>query len=495
MEIKNNRILIIASTLLLLYVFVSYCFNNVLNLGLNKLIPSFNFNSISLVGKLFDMAGSINNKSTEASDNSIYSNLNSADNIRDKSDSNISARNNVTELNSKFNEIAAQVSAASSKADSVKNDLDKISNQTQESFTAVGSALGKMEAKLDKIEKNIVHNPELNEHNNSIPKNIKVDNIDVAKSVSVISKASESTQVNTTQVFSKSDSITDNNLNVKISDLNRDLIKNFETTKKTKDFLAKNLVDDNIIKELINNQLPQTVLKKTQESEISSRQFIDDKQWIADMNARVRIENALSAFNKDSSIKLSVLIYDSLNEMNVRTADINLNNRIYLVIVHQGGLRIKFITEPQYSAVLTKKISNEIITKDMFPVIRKGERAAGIINAINQIEKLFKNTNNKDLNYQPSKIDNIPVAIKQVHPEYPKELINSKIKGEVVVDFIVDRNGKVDNAYIVRSTNVAFNQSAIDAILQWKFRPGTKNGINVDMHLQVPLLFNPSNLE
>ena len=102
MEIKNNRILIIASTLLLLYVFVSYCFNNVLNLGLNNLIPSLNFNSISLVGKLFDMAGSINNKSTEASDNSIYSNLNSANNIRDKADSNISARNNVTELNSKI---------------------------------------------------------------------------------------------------------------------------------------------------------------------------------------------------------------------------------------------------------------------------------------------------------------------------------------------------------------------------------------------------------
>ena len=496
MEIKNKRILIISSTFLLLYVFVTYCFNNSLNFGLNNLIPSLNFNSISTVGKLFDFAGKIRSvKSTFDSNNSIINYFNSNSNKKDKSDPVISVPNNVTDINSKFNEIEGQVSAASSKADDVKSELNKISNQTQEAFIEVGRTLGKIQAELKIIENNSAHSYEAKEQNNSKRKDAKVDNTAEVRAYSITSKPTELTQVNSNQVLSKDESLTVNNLNIKISDLNKDLIKNFDTIKNSKASITTNIIDDNSKKILIYNQLPKSILKNTQESEPSSRQFIDDKQWIVNKNNRLRIENALYAFNKNSSRTLSVLIFDSINEMNSKTADINLNNRIYIVIVNESGLRIKFLNDKQYTNVLTKKITNEIITRDMFPDIHKGDRAAGIINAINQIEILFKNTNIQNLNYQSSKVDNIPVCIKQVHPQYPKEMINSKIKGEVVVDFIADRKGDVANAFVVKSTNSAFDQAAIDAIFQWKFRPATKNGINVDMHLQVPVLFDPNNLE
>ena len=52
----------------------------------------------------------------------------------------------------KIDDIAAQVSAASSKADSVKASLDSVAKQTQDAFTAVGNSIGTMQAQLAKIE-------------------------------------------------------------------------------------------------------------------------------------------------------------------------------------------------------------------------------------------------------------------------------------------------------------------------------------------------------
>ena len=52
----------------------------------------------------------------------------------------------------KIDDIAAQVAAASSKADSVKASLDSVAKQTQDAFTAVGNSIGTMQAQLAKIE-------------------------------------------------------------------------------------------------------------------------------------------------------------------------------------------------------------------------------------------------------------------------------------------------------------------------------------------------------
>ena len=41
-----------------------------------------------------------------------------------------------------------------------------------------------------------------------------------------------------------------------------------------------------------------------------------------------------------------------------------------------------------------------------------------------------------------------------------------------------------------KSTDPAFDQAAIDAVKQWKFEPGTRNGEKVQFKLRIPITFN-----
>ncbi|HRJ47839.1 MAG TPA: TonB family protein [Opitutaceae bacterium] len=64
----------------------------------------------------------------------------------------------------------------------------------------------------------------------------------------------------------------------------------------------------------------------------------------------------------------------------------------------------------------------------------------------------------------------------QVAPRHPFDLRQAGIEGEVVVEFIVDADGRVQNAFVVRSTHRSFEAPALQAIAQWRFNPGRLEG-------------------
>ena len=88
-----------------------------------------------------------------------------------------------------------------------------------------------------------------------------------------------------------------------------------------------------------------------------------------------------------------------------------------------------------------------------------------------------------------SMLDQTPVAKFQARPQYPFEMRRAGIAGEVVVDFIVDTNGDVQNAYALRSSQREFEAAAVQAVSKWKFKPGRKGGRDVPTHMQVPIVF------
>jgi protein TonB len=88
-----------------------------------------------------------------------------------------------------------------------------------------------------------------------------------------------------------------------------------------------------------------------------------------------------------------------------------------------------------------------------------------------------------------SKLDQAPQPKFQARPQFPFEMRRAGISGEVLVDFIVDTNGEVRNAYAVHSTQREFEASAVQAVSKWKFRPGRKGGHAVFTHMQVPIQF------
>jgi protein TonB len=89
-----------------------------------------------------------------------------------------------------------------------------------------------------------------------------------------------------------------------------------------------------------------------------------------------------------------------------------------------------------------------------------------------------------------SQLDKSPIPKFRARPAYPFEMVREGISGEVFVDFIVDPNGNVRNAFVLRSSRPEFEESAVRAVSKWTFIPGQKNNHAVYTHMQVPIRFN-----
>ncbi len=89
-----------------------------------------------------------------------------------------------------------------------------------------------------------------------------------------------------------------------------------------------------------------------------------------------------------------------------------------------------------------------------------------------------------------SDLDQKPRPIFQRPPTYPPELRKQKRQGTVYVLFTVDREGRVADAKVDKSTDPAFERPALEAVKQWKFEPGTRKGEPVQFRMRVPITFN-----
>jgi TonB family protein len=91
--------------------------------------------------------------------------------------------------------------------------------------------------------------------------------------------------------------------------------------------------------------------------------------------------------------------------------------------------------------------------------------------------------------YDISKLDQVPRAKFQARPQYPFEMRRAGIEGSVIVDFIIDTAGNVQNAFAAKSSQREFEAAAIQAVSQWQFDPGRKGSGDVNTHMQVPIVF------
>jgi protein TonB len=82
-----------------------------------------------------------------------------------------------------------------------------------------------------------------------------------------------------------------------------------------------------------------------------------------------------------------------------------------------------------------------------------------------------------------------PVVIRRVAPLYPKLAINARMNGTVIVECIIDKTGRVREAHVLRSTSTMFDQSALDAVQQWQFAPGSLHGNAIDTIFDLTVTF------
>jgi TonB family protein len=91
--------------------------------------------------------------------------------------------------------------------------------------------------------------------------------------------------------------------------------------------------------------------------------------------------------------------------------------------------------------------------------------------------------------YDASELDRKVVLRKPVDPLYPADLKKAGVDGEVLVDFVIDLTGAVQDVRVVRSSHREFEAPTIEALRQWKFSPGEKGGIAVNTRVQQLLVF------
>ena len=78
--------------------------------------------------------------------------------------------------------------------------------------------------------------------------------------------------------------------------------------------------------------------------------------------------------------------------------------------------------------------------------------------------------------------------ISSVPPQYPALAKNQHVSGNVLVDALIDANGKVTTMKVVSGPTL-LHQAAMDALKQWKYQPASLDGKPVAMHLTVTLQF------
>jgi len=78
--------------------------------------------------------------------------------------------------------------------------------------------------------------------------------------------------------------------------------------------------------------------------------------------------------------------------------------------------------------------------------------------------------------------------ISKVAPVYPALAKNQHVSGNVLVDALIDANGKVTTMKVISGPTL-LHQAAMDALRQWKYQPATLDGKPVPMHLTVTLQF------
>ncbi len=87
-------------------------------------------------------------------------------------------------------------------------------------------------------------------------------------------------------------------------------------------------------------------------------------------------------------------------------------------------------------------------------------------------------------------VEELPEAITKVPPVYPDAARAAGVKGTVLVQALVGKDGRVAEAKIVKSIP-ELDEAAVNAVRQWVFKPALSGGKPVAVWVAVPVRFPP----
>ena len=83
-----------------------------------------------------------------------------------------------------------------------------------------------------------------------------------------------------------------------------------------------------------------------------------------------------------------------------------------------------------------------------------------------------------------------PVPLYKVEPEYSEEARKAKFQGTVVLEIVIDEHGNPTNFRMLNPLGLGLDEKAIEAVRQWRFRPGMRNGKPVAVVARIDVSFH-----
>ena len=82
-----------------------------------------------------------------------------------------------------------------------------------------------------------------------------------------------------------------------------------------------------------------------------------------------------------------------------------------------------------------------------------------------------------------------PSLLREVKPDYTEDARRRGIRGEVLMEIVVRRDGAVGDVKVLDGLGYGLDERAIAAVRQWKFSPATLHGKVVDVVVEVSMEF------
>ncbi len=93
--------------------------------------------------------------------------------------------------------------------------------------------------------------------------------------------------------------------------------------------------------------------------------------------------------------------------------------------------------------------------------------------------------------FTPGEGVSAPTAVTVVRPDYTEAAIAARIEGEVVMTAVVLADGTVGDVTVTKSLDSVngLDEQAVNALKQWRFEPGMKDGKPVAVQVYVQSRF------
>jgi protein TonB len=93
---------------------------------------------------------------------------------------------------------------------------------------------------------------------------------------------------------------------------------------------------------------------------------------------------------------------------------------------------------------------------------------------------------------QPDDLMTNPVLLKKIQPDYPELARKAGIQAVVMLKAVLTEEGTVTDVCVARCSapDLGFEEAAIAAVRQWRYRPGLQNGVPVRVYFEVAIEFH-----